>query len=496
MAGMLAAIGAPYALASGSYVVSACSPTMSAGAWQPLNTSVQALAQGNLCGGPPVGPLDQATEQGALFGEDVVGSATQMPAGAVAGWLFTAPLGTTITAVSAYRSLQTDQADLQFEVGLFNVDGAPLDACRTPPGSPTGCSLLNHQAPVTETGLSDGVLFFGIRCSPVPSGSCTAGGSRHLAQADLYSVEVTLAEPGLPAVSALGGSTSGAVSGMLPVTFTASDVSGIAQVAVDGAGAQLALQSQSCDYSQTQPCPQLPAGRIDINTLALPDGPQTLMLRATNAAGNITTTQTSPVVVDNHGPPAPTSLSAAPVGAGSSSIILTWANPVSPPQPIVGAQGQLCQATCAPPVAVTPSGPAQLTAAGPGAYTVRLSLTDSYGKTGAAATVPVTIPPANTSGPIRPPPPAPSGHTKLTARISGRHLYVSGVFATIENANATVSWRARRHGRTLGHGSRNVRIRAHRLAVTFTLNHLARTGTLDLAVRLGHQLLATAQARR
>lgn len=86
------------------------------------------------------------------------------------------------------------------------------------------------------------------------------------------------------------------------MTFNAADLSGISQVALDGPGGQLALQPQSCNYSQTQPCPELSSGSLDLNTTQLADGAQTLTLLVTNAAGNTTSVQSPTVVVDNNGP--------------------------------------------------------------------------------------------------------------------------------------------------------------------------------------------------
>ena len=103
---LLAAATPPAATASGSYTVTACSPTTSPGAWQQINTFPAGITSGNQCGGPLIGPVGSG-DPGALFGEDLVGSVSSVPAGARAGWSFTAPVGTTITGVSYYRSLDT-----------------------------------------------------------------------------------------------------------------------------------------------------------------------------------------------------------------------------------------------------------------------------------------------------------------------------------------------------------------------------------------------------
>jgi hypothetical protein len=325
------------------------------------------------------------------------------PSGAQAGWSFTAPAGTTITAVSYYRSLQTENNG-DWVAGLFAANGTALNVCHS---NPNPCSSPNNQAAVTLTGLSTSGLFFGIECDPVsPDTDCLAGGTEHDAQADAYSAKVTLSETATPTVSNLGGALwgGGVVSGSEPLTFSTQDPSGISQVALDGPDGQIALQPQSCDFSQTQPCPQLSSGSLELNTTELHDGAQTLTLLVTDAAGNTTTVQSPTVVVDNNGPPAPTSLTATAVGGGSEAIELSWSDPANPPQPVSGAFAQLCQTSCGTAIAVNGSGGAQITAPGPGTYTIRLWLLDQAGRGSAAnaATAAVTVPSPPTP-PISPP---------------------------------------------------------------------------------------------
>ena len=409
LAGLLLAAATPSAAsAAGSYTVTACSPTMSAGSWEQLNAFPSALSSANACGGPAIGPL-AGGDPGALYGEDLVGASAHSPSGAQAGWTFTAPAGTTITAISYYRSLETG-SNGDWVAGLLAANDAPLDTCRS---NPDPCSKPNNQVPVTLSGLSTSDLFFGIECEPVaPDTDCLAGGAEHDAQADMYSAEVTLSESGTPSVSSLAGAlwAGGVVWGSEPVTFNAADLSGISQVALDGPDGQLALQPQSCDYSQTQPCPELSSGSLDLNTTQLHDGAQTLTLLVTNAAGNTTSVQSPTVVVDNNGPPTPSSLTATAVGGGPDAIELSWSDPVNPPQPVSGAFVQLCQAACGAAVAVNGSGGAQVTAPGPGTYTVRLWLVDqaSRGSAANAATAAVTVPapattPTGTSTPKKKP---------------------------------------------------------------------------------------------
>ena len=113
---------------------------------------------------------------------------------------------------------------------------------------------------------------------------------------------------------------------------------------------------------------------LSLNITELHDGSHTLTLLVTKAAGNTTSAQSPPVVVDSNGPPVPSSLTATAVGGGSDAVDLSWSDPANPPQPVSGAFARLCQTSCGAAAAVNGSGGAQLTAPGPGTYTIRLWL--------------------------------------------------------------------------------------------------------------------------
>jgi hypothetical protein len=468
------------ALASGSYTVSACSPTTSPGAWQQINTLPTAMTSGNQCGGAMIGPIGGG-DAGALYGEDLVGFTSAVPAGAQAGWSFTAPAGTTITAVSYYRSLATGLSN-DWLAGLFDAGGAQLDVCST---NPHPCSDPNNQVAVTLSGLSTPGLFFGVECVPVaPDADCLAGSTQHFAQADMYSVRVTLAETATPSASNFAGAlwSGGVVWGSAPVTFNASDSSGISQVAVDGPGGQVALQPQSCDYSQTQLCPQLPNGSLSVDTTQLHDGPQTLTLLATNAAGNTLSVQSPSLVVDNNGPPPPATLAGSPVAGNDTAIQLTWSDPANPPEPVTAAYAQICQGACPAAIVVSFSGSAQVAVPGPGTYGVRLWLTDSAGRGGPAdaATTTVVVPSPSVTGPTGPTgstgpsKPARAPALRLSHRLAGRLLTLTVRLPKGASSTVTVVLRAY-------HGAH--RFALHKRHVT------ARRGTATFRFELGSREL-------
>jgi hypothetical protein len=484
---------------AGNYVVHACSPGNSPSLWTQVNTGPGVFASGNLCGGPEIGPLD-GSAGGSLFAEDILSSPAEVPDGARAGWTVTAPSGAMITAISYYRTLAS-HVDTDLAAGLFLPSGSPLEQCRIamPFGSSIVCSKPNNQVPAVFVNLSTASLFFGVLCDIVTPGvvTCGAGGAPlHNAQAYMYSASVTISESAVPTVSNVDGALwrGRLVGGTVPVTFSASDGSGIREQAVQkSSGQTIASTVNGCDFSSQPPCPQSPVATLNVDTTRVPDGTQTFRLVVTDAAGNVQVVRSPPVTVDNQGPPPPVGLTAT-AQAGSNAVALAWTNPASPPAPVNGALAQLCSTSCTAPVSVNASGAARVDAPGPGTYTARVWLVDVAGRGGphnAASAVVSVAPP-----PPPPPPPSSATRTRIGAQLHGRQLRVSGPIAG--SGRVSVSWRSKVRGRTVGHGSRTVTIRDHRLRVTFAVPRRARVAaaTIRAAVRRGQRVVGQARARR
>lgn len=485
---------------AGSYVVSACSPASSPGLWTQTNTFAAALRAENQCGGPAIGPTD-GSHTGALYGEDILNSSANIPDGSRAGWTLTAPAGTTISAVSYYRTL-TSYNNSDVISGLFQADGTALEQCKIPwpfvSGSSIHCDKINNQAPVTFTGLNTSSLFLGVTCRLVTGAmACITGGAPlHAAKADLYSARVTLSENAAPTLGNVGGTLwgGGVVSGVVPVTFTASDASGIQEQLVRGdAGQTLISAPQPCDFGASPPCPQQPAGSLSVDTTRVADGVHTFSVVVSDPADNSQVATSPPVVVDNNGPPPPT-LTATAKGGGSNVISLSWRDPASAPAPITRAMVQLCKATCPPATSISASGAAQLTAPGPGVYSVRLWLLDAQGRGGShnAALATVTVP----SGGAATTPGSSVKRAKATAVLKGRRLRV---IATVRRTGRVrVSWRSKLGVRTVAHGSRTVKLVKQRVAVTFALPARARTrkAITRVAIRSGERIVAQTRVRR
>jgi hypothetical protein len=388
---------------AGSYTVSACSPFTTASPWTEVDTFPAGITAGNMCGGPAVGPLGGGND-GALYAEDNAESAgTSIPNGAQAGWAFAAPAGTVVTSISYYRDLEIHPTSDDFVTGLFEANGTPLETCQGTFQNSYTCSVPNNQAPANFSGLAAGGLFFGVKCELQPSEEHCLSGSpgHHLATADMYSAVVTLTEESSPIVSGESGPlwAGGVVSGTVPLSFQATDPSGIEGLTARDSGAVGASAQESCDFTQAVPCPELEPAQVNVETTRFPDGHAELSLVVTDAAGNTTVVTSPPVIIDNDGPAAPASLTASAAGAGSDVVNLAWSDPANPPEPVASAFVQLCQATCAPAVVVSGAGAGQVTAPGPGSYTVRLWLVDSAGKGGPqnAVTTAVVVPSPPTS---------------------------------------------------------------------------------------------------
>jgi hypothetical protein len=484
----------PSAAFAGSYVVPACSPGSSPGLWSEVNSAPGGFASGNVCGGPEIGPLD-GSRGGSLYAEDILASPADIPDGARAGWVFAAPAGATITAISYYRTLAS-HGSRDVAAGLFTASGEVVEQCRIarPFGSPIVCSMPNNQVPARFSNLNTTSLFFGVLCNLFQQAviACSSGGTIHDVQAYMYSARVTVTENVPPTVSDVGGALwgGGLVSGIVRVSFVASDASGVAVQAVQtSSGESVASSGNGCDFAVRPPCPSLPAGAIDVDTTRVADGTQSFRLVVTDPASNSEVVPSPPVIVDNDGPPPPVGLRAV-ARAGSGVVELSWSDPAAAPAPVEAAMAQLCSASCAPAVRAGAVGSAQLVAPGPGAYTARVWLLDVAGRGGPhnAAVASVVVPP--------PSPVSPTSGKRIGAVLRGRSLRVSG--SVVVSGRVSVSWRSKIRRRTVGHGSRVVTVRQHRVRVTFAIPRKARThaATIRVAVRSRRHVVGQARARR
>src|SRR6185295_12727636 len=103
--------------------------------------------------------------------------------------------------------------------------------------------------------------------------------------------------------------TPGWKRGFVDVTYSASDNVGIKSVGAQEVGIGLDSRPSVCSYTRAAPCPN-GTGRLNIDTRRLPAGRRSLLVTATDAAGN-TSNRAVAVNVDNDPPGPPLDLSVA-----------------------------------------------------------------------------------------------------------------------------------------------------------------------------------------
>src|SRR5271154_499978 len=126
---------------------------------------------------------------------------TNVPAGATAGWRFTAPAGDTISSISIDRDLYR-QAE-GWAPQIVEADGNPL------PGE--SCSLngaCGVSGEAMHTGLDTTSLAIELVCEPAPVQLtvCANGFSQHSARVELNSATVAVIDAQPPQITSTSGS--------------------------------------------------------------------------------------------------------------------------------------------------------------------------------------------------------------------------------------------------------------------------------------------------
>jgi hypothetical protein len=255
-------------------------------------------------------------------------SCPPIPSNAAAGWTFTAPPGTTITALAYSRWFYKDADD------AVGVEGGE-----------------RRQIPLNNAST----LHVGVRCKPNASGNCIEGATLHEVAAVLYGATVTLSDASVPTVTNLSGSllAGGYVDGERVVRFDASDNVGIraARLYVDGVVAGSA--TYGCDFTFAVPCWDKSDGGLTLDTGSLADGTHTVEVAAVDPAGNEGKASRQTIAVDNDAPARPQGLT-VDGGDGwraTNSFSVEWTNPANAGAPISIAHYQVCTSdgsSCAP----------------------------------------------------------------------------------------------------------------------------------------------------
>jgi hypothetical protein len=522
-AGILVAL-APAAVAdaaTGSYQVSTCDYANGINnSWVFQTNDPTHYASHSNCPYRTGGNGGTTDQEGGLSSTDALGASSGAPPGTSAGWTFTAPTGTTITAIDYARYLgQTDDTS-NYWVPALLADGTivPGETC-TVLFPDVGCGLgtpppLSGSDTVNITGLSASQLELGEQCeAPVDQICVTGATTEHEVWAAIYGATVTLTDSTPPTLDTPSGAlwgtgpANGYHQGSEAVTASAQDVGGgVASIVLAVDGQTVATYQANCDYTLPQPCP-LSTGpqTLTLPTTQLTDGTHTVALAVYDTAGNKSTLASEQINVDNTAPAAPVGLTATPTVPGGSTFNLSWTNPPGQVAPITSATYQVCPASgggaCAQPASTTNPTQGTVTVPGSGSWRIALWLTDAAGNTdpASAADTTVTVAIAGGGGGGSTGPTGPSGTTgpttgstgstgstgttgtagakprtspvHLSERLEGRRLTVTVEASRSENVE--VSYTARWHGRLLTRRQRAVRVRHGEASTVFVLSQTA-----------------------
>jgi len=311
-----------------TYAVTACAvpaPLIN-NSWQPFNDEPTYLETSANCGSADV--TGGSPNTSGLAAADVLRLTTNVPAGATAGWRFTAPAGDEISAISLDRDLYEQSEGWVPQIVDAEGNLLPGETCSSNAGN-GGCEVSGE---AIHTGLDTTSLAIELVCDPAPAQLtvCANGFSQHFARVELNSATVTVTDEQPPQITSLSGSlfAGGLARGPLSGTIDGSDSSGVQYARVYVDGAQVAQQALACDFTQTVPCPAGSSNEFSLDTSTLANGPHQIQAAVVDAAGNQTLAGPVQITVENTAPIVPTT-------------------PITPPT------------TPPPPAPITPGKPAQ-----------------------------------------------------------------------------------------------------------------------------------------
>ncbi len=498
----------------GGFVIQSCGESGSSVGWASSTTNGAALSTGIQC--PPVAgnggtSLPDTLTQTGLWVTDHLtnaGGEPDTPEGAHAELTFTANGGTAISRIRMWR-LVGKAWDNNWEPYIGLLGQLPFDVCEMP-GPGIGClvgaddwhpnyeygTVLNA-AYRDLTDLAASGLVIGLRCRPnTPNHLCDNGASLRTAEAAIYSIFFTMADPSPPSVGTprgAGWTSTGWAEGRLPFVLPSGDNSGIFATRVYVDGVLAATTRRPCSFDRPQPCTDEPGTEVWLATDQLADGAHTVKVAAVDAAGNETrVSRTEPLLTDNHAPAPPVGLASS---TGSSNAAgpfdVHWSLPADHGTPIVGARYQLCQGgdcTLPTPTTTPTSLDGVRLSSATATATLRVWLEDAAGHsdpTGAAVlsltrAAPAPPGPGPLPGADTPKPPATVKHTvSVRTRIkrTGTRLRLTGTLT--KRASGRLRVRLTAHGaRAL---TRRVTIRNGRFSTSL---HLSRALARAVRVRL------------
>jgi hypothetical protein len=434
---------------AGTYQVTACAdaPSLLNNSWQPFDNNTTYLETSSSCGNPDVTGGSKATS--GLAAADVLQLMTNVPAGALAGWRFTAPASDTISAITMDRDLYEQSEGWIPQVVDANGNPLPGESCPFNAGN-GGCEASGI---ATNTGFDTASLAIELLCDPEPFQltACANGFSEHDARVELNGATVTITDEQPPQITSVSGSlfASGLVRGVLSGTIDSSDSSGVQYARVYVDGAQVAQQASACDFTRPAPCATTSSNQFSLNTSTLSNGPHQIQAAVVDAAGNQTLGAPVQITVENANPSAPSGLLVNGKGAGAwlnQPATITWTNPSQPPEdpisqvnwiactgsetsiPASGCDAQQQQSSPLSSLTFSPAQDAAFAGHPQGVYTVFVWLADAIGNTAQADSAAISF------GYQTSPPPPPASIT-----VSGRAPYTITLGAPADIAPLTAT---------------------------------------------------------
>ena len=263
------------------------------------------------------------------------------PSSDLAAWRFQAPAGTTIVAAQVYRAFSAGPYDPYAapiaELDAIAPDGSasPMDACAQVFGcSSSGTGPLSEFAPADVldfTGLTNVAAIEGtagcgggLACPAGGGAICPElGGDSCIASNHLYAMVVTLEDDTAPMATDVSGSltTPGVLAGEAGFSFDATDtgsglystaltVDGIVRASapidsnggrctpIDGPGSD-GVQTGVLRFDWAVPCALAGSGALRLDTSTLSDGPHSVLVSVSDAAGNTATVWSGTIHTDN-----------------------------------------------------------------------------------------------------------------------------------------------------------------------------------------------------
>lgn len=268
--------------------------------------------------------------------------------GTARGFRLSAPQGTKISAYRVHLYASTAKAEWlgAYQAGVgpdAGLSGAQIEAgCVS-----AGCIFGVPDDPLSEKNLiEDGKLEeSGLVVAALCAGrhDCNAQeGEQALAEVRLFRSEIEIEDQDAPTLGSLSGPLTGdeEVSGHATVGAQAADVGGgVASVALLIDGNEAGRWDASCTepYTETAPCPARALASFQVDAGALEPGTHSAALRATDAAGNVTTGESRDfTVADPPAPPAPPPPVTVPVTVTVERLVpTTLLVPVEPKQVVI-----------------------------------------------------------------------------------------------------------------------------------------------------------------